>query len=59
MTLFTFVVLISQFLENDMFSIKMDPCIQFRSSKGLEKAFTFEIFTKNNFWFGLVWFNPL
>ena len=37
MTLFAFAVLISQFLENDLFSIEMDMCMQFNSSKGLEK----------------------
>ena len=42
-TLFAFVVLISQFLENDMFSIEMDPCMQFRSSKGLEKHWLLKI----------------
>ena len=45
-TLFAFVVLISQFLENDMFSIEMDPCVQFRSDKGLEKTLTFKISLK-------------
>ena len=39
-----FDVLISQFLENDMFSIEMDPPMEFRSSKGFEKALTFRIF---------------
>ena len=37
--LFTSVDLISQFLENCLFSIEMDPCMQFRLSKGLEKTF--------------------
>ena len=36
-TLFAFVVLISQFLENDMFSIEMDPCMLFRLSGVLKK----------------------
>ena len=36
LTLFAFVVLISQLLENGMFSFEMDPCMQFRSSKGLK-----------------------
>ena len=44
--LFAFVVLISQFLENDMFSNEMDPCMQFRSRKGLEKTLTFKISIK-------------
>ena len=35
--LLAFVVLISQFLENGMFSNEMVPCMQFRSSKGFEK----------------------
>ena len=35
--LFTFVNLISQFLDNDMFSIEMDPRMSFLSIKGLEK----------------------
>ena len=48
-TLFPFVILISQFLENDMFSIEMDPCMQFCSSKGLEKTLTCEILLKRFF----------
>ena len=37
MMLFAIVILISQFLENDMFSIEMDLRMLFRSGKGLEK----------------------
>ena len=36
-TLLAFVILTSQFLENDMFSIEMHSRMLFRSSKGLEK----------------------
>ena len=49
MTLFAFVVLIAKFLENDMFSIEMDPCVQFRSSKGLENTLTLKISPKRIF----------
>ena len=36
--------------KNDMFSIEMDPCMRFRSSKGLEKTLTFIIpLIKTNF----------
>ena len=49
MMLFAFVVLISQVLENDIFSIEMDLCMQFCSSKGLEKNIHFKYFTKNKF----------
>ena len=45
-SVFAFVVLISQFLENDMFSIEMDPSMQLSSSKGLEKTLTFKISLK-------------
>ena len=38
--------LISQCSENDMFSIEMDLCMQFRSSKGLEQTLTFKISLK-------------
>ena len=38
--------LISQFLKKDTFSIEMDPCMQFPSSKGLEKTLTFKISLK-------------
>ena len=48
-TLFAIVVLLSQFLENDMFSIEIDPCLLFRSSKGLEKTLTFKISLKRIF----------
>ena len=46
---FAFFILTSQFLENDMFSIEMDPCMQFRSSKGLEETLTFKISVKRIF----------
>ena len=42
-TLFAFVFLILQFLENDMFSIEMDMCLQLRLSMDLEKTLTFKI----------------
>ena len=47
-TLFAFVDLISQYLENNMFSIKIDPCMQFQfhSSKGPKKTLTFKISLK-------------
>ena len=35
--LFAFVVLSSQMLENDTFSIDIDPCMRFHSSKVLKK----------------------
>ena len=44
MTLFAFVVLISQFLENDMFSIEI----------GLEKTLTFKISLKQTFTYSSV-----
>ena len=47
--LFTFVILISQFLETDMFSIEMDPCVQFCSSKSLQKTLTFKFALKRIF----------
>ena len=42
-TLFAFVILISQFLENNMFSIEIDPRREFLSSKGFEKALLLRI----------------
>ena len=45
-TLFAFVILISRFLENVIFSIETDLCMQFRSSKDLEKTLTFQISLK-------------
>ena len=48
-TLFALVVLISQFLENYMFSVEMDPRLQFRSSKGLEKSWLLKCHSKMNF----------
>ena len=48
--LFAFVVLISQVLENDIFSIEMNLCMQFCSSKGLETNIHFKYFTKTNFY---------
>ena len=47
-TLFAIVILISRFLENDMFSIEMDPWILLRLSKGLEKHWLLN-FTKRIF----------
>ena len=43
-----FVVLISKFIKkkNDMFSFEIVPCMQFRSSKGLDKTLTFKISSK-------------
>ena len=37
LTQFAFVIFILQLIDNDMFSIEMDPRVQFRPSKGLEK----------------------
>ena len=53
------VILISQFLENDMFSIKTDSCMQFRSSEGLEKRLTFKISQQRIFTFSPVIEYPL
>ena len=53
-TRFAFVILISQFLENDMFSIEMDPHMYFRSIKGLEKHWLLEFHSKE-FLHPLLW----
>ena len=39
-----FVILISQFLENNMFSIEMDMRMLFHSSKGLEKQWLLKFY---------------
>ena len=41
--LFPFVILISQFFENDMFSSEMDPLMLFSSSTGLEKHWPLKV----------------